>query len=176
MNIYYDAKIERNLQVFGFFKGVYEQMDALGFAEDFEDYQDKENILPREVILAYLKRLLSIGNMRMQTALLSDIFTGLPVMIAISENYAVVSKGWIIDGTFCFPIDFVHYFEHYNIGIPKEYELHILDTLGFAGMKEANLMESLEKLLMETGGLEALFTKNIKRDESLHDHPHHHDH
>lgn len=173
MNTYYDVKIKRNLQVFGFFKGVYEQMDALGYAKDFAYYQGKENILPGELVLAYLKRLLRIGNMRMQTALLRDIFTGLPVMISISENYAVVSKGWIIDGKFCFPIDFVYYYEHYNIGIPKEYELHVLDTLGFAAMEEANLRKHLAILLESPANLEALLTEKIKRDEALHDDHHH---
>ncbi len=43
-----------------------------------------------------------------------DIFTG--------ER---VTAGMYIDGAFRFPTDFLHYYEHYDIGIPYGYEEYL---------------------------------------------------
>ena len=33
--------------------------------------------------------------------------------------------GQYIDGDFRFPLDFLHYYKNYNIGIPYEYEAYL---------------------------------------------------
>jgi hypothetical protein len=48
-----------------------------------------------------------------------DIFTGERLEMA----------GLIEDGDFCFPIDFIHYYEKYDIGIPIEYEKYIISRV-----------------------------------------------
>lgn len=176
MNTYFDAKLNRTLKIFGFFKGSYPQMDALGFSEDFTCYQVGENILPKELILCYLKRLITLGNMRMETALMSNIFTGQPIMIQTLENYAVVSKGRVIDGGFCFPIDFIHYYMYYGIVVPKEYERYIMEILGLRDLETEVFTKILGDMREDYSIVENLVNNKLKRDVALHEHhDHHHD-
>lgn len=80
--------------------------------EDFETYKNIENQLNKTEILEYIK---SIPIAAIAPLSVNDIFTGEPLEQA----------GLIEDGDFTFPIDFIHYFENYNIGIPLEYEEYI---------------------------------------------------
>lgn len=100
------------MQYFGFFKGMkYGKCN-----DDFEEYKRIENHLNKSSILNHIKNLPFAGVAPMSV---EDIFTGEPLEQA----------GVIEDGDFTFPIDFLHYYENYNIGIPKEYEKHIAKTL-----------------------------------------------
>lgn len=100
------------MQYFGFFEGM-----RYGKCEErFADYENIENKLKKKEILKYLKSLPIAGVCPMSV---EDIFTG----------EALEQAGVIDDGAFRFPIDFIHYYEKYNIGIPIEYENHILNQL-----------------------------------------------
>jgi hypothetical protein len=48
-----------------------------------------------------------------------DIFTG----------EMLPQAGIIEDGEFTFPIDFIHYYEKYNIGIPRDYEKYLIGRI-----------------------------------------------
>ena len=98
---------------FGFFK----EMTNYGkCSDDFEAYKLIKNELPKDVILAYLKTLPVAAVAPMSTR---DVFTG--------EH--LEHAGLYEDGDFCFPIDFLHYYEKYDIGIPQAYEQHIKELL-----------------------------------------------
>ena len=97
---------------FGFFKGM-----NYGECEDvFEDYKKFRNQLPKETILNYLKNLPIAAIAPMSVW---DIFTGEYLELA----------GLMEDGNFIFPIDFIHYYEKYPIGIPEEYEKYIIEKM-----------------------------------------------
>lgn len=93
---------------FGFFKG----MQYGKCYEDFETYKNIKNQLNKPEVLNYIKALPIAAIAPLSV---SDIFTGEPLEQA----------GIIEDGDFTFPIDFIHYYENYNIGIPLEYEEYI---------------------------------------------------
>lgn len=92
---------------FGFFAGM--KYNGNG---DFDEYKNIKNELSKSIILAYLKELPIVAIAPMWTY---DIFTG----------ESLGTGGIIEDGDFCFPVDFIHYFERYEIGIPYEYERYI---------------------------------------------------
>ena len=95
---------------FGYFKGLpYENCD-----ESFLDYIRFSNQLPKEKILKHMETL----HPRSAPFEDKDILTGEPV-----------SAGTVIDGTFIFPMDFLHYYRNYKIGIPYEYEAYIVKVL-----------------------------------------------
>ena len=96
------------MKFFGFFKGMeYGKCD-----EDFLAYKKIENDLSRTKVLNYIKNL-PIAAVSPMTV--KDIFDG----------QRLEQAGIIEDGDFTFPIDFIHYYEKYNIGIPKDYEDYI---------------------------------------------------
>ena len=100
------------MKYFGFFKGM-----GYGKCEDdFEMYRNFKNKLKRDDILEYIKGLPIAGVALMTT---TDIFTGA----------ALEQAGIIRDGDYTFPIDFIHYYEKYDIGIPAEYEKYISDKI-----------------------------------------------
>ena len=47
----------------------------------------------------------------------------------IFSGEAIEQAGIIEDGKFVFPLDFIHYYEKYDIGIPVEYEEYIESRL-----------------------------------------------
>ena len=66
-------------------------------------------------VLAYLKKLpIAVAPMSVE-----DIFDG----------EVIEPAGIIEDGNFTFPVDFIHYYEKYNIGIPEAYEDYIKSKL-----------------------------------------------
>lgn len=96
------------MRYFGFFKGM-----KYGKCEDdFEEYKKIENHLKKDDVLQYLKSLPVAGICPMSV---EDIFDG----------EEIEQAGIIEDQGFAFPIDFIHYYEKYNIGIPIEYEKKI---------------------------------------------------
>lgn len=100
------------MKCFGFFEGMkYGKCE-----ENFETYKNLENELNKADVLKYLKELpvAAIAPVSVE-----DIFTG----------EALEQAGLIEDGNFRFPIDFIHYYEKYDIGIPLEYEKHIKSKL-----------------------------------------------
>jgi hypothetical protein len=96
------------MKLFGFFDG----MQYGKSEEDFEAYKKIKNQISKTDILLYLKSLPIAAVAPMSVY---DIFTGEPLEQA----------GLIDDGEFRFPIDFIHYYENYDIGIPLEYERYI---------------------------------------------------
>ena len=96
------------MKYFGFFKGM-----KYGKCEDeFDSYKNIKNHLKKSDVLSYIKALPIAGVAPMSV---EDIFSGEPLEQA----------GIVEDGDFTFPIDFIHYYEKYDIGIPIEYEKHI---------------------------------------------------
>ena len=91
---------------FGYFKGLpYERS-----TENFDDYRRLKNTIPKESVIKHIESL-----EEWFTSLPSkDIFTG-------EELHA----GMYIDGEFTFPLEFLHYYRKYDIGIPYEYEAYL---------------------------------------------------
>lgn len=97
---------------FGFFSGM-----RYGKCNDsFESYKNIKNKLNKSDVLEYMKQL-PIAAVALMTT--RDIFTGKPLEQA----------GIIEDGQFAFPIDFIHYYEKYDIGIPIEYEKYLANRI-----------------------------------------------
>ena len=107
--------IESNGQkLFGCFKGM--EYDANLCIEEFSDYLRFDNLLSKETILRHI-----LSQQRGYSGGKSfDIFTG--------EEIGPMSI--IVDGEFTFPADYVYYMEHYDIGIPPEYEQYLIETVG----------------------------------------------
>lgn len=100
------------MRIFGLFEGM-----KYGKCEEkFDSYKEIKNQLNKADVLAYLKALPIAGIAPMSV---EDIFTGEPLEQA----------GVIDDGEFRFPIDFIHYYEQYDIGIPKDYEEYIASRI-----------------------------------------------
>lgn len=97
---------------FGFFKG----MNYGKCNDDFDSYKNIKNKLNKSDVLSYMKRLEIACVAPMTTR---DIFTG----------ERLEQAGLYQDGQFTFPIDFVHYYEKYDIGIPIEYEKYLMNRI-----------------------------------------------
>lgn len=95
---------------FGYFKGLpYENSN-----DDFEDYRALNNSISKESVIAHIEALAP-----WRTSLpTKDIFTG-------EKLWA----GQYHDGEFIFPLDFLHYYKNYDIGIPYEYEAYLKTIL-----------------------------------------------
>lgn len=95
---------------FGFFKGLPYSMAT----ENFEDYKKFKNTIPKEKIIAHIDTL-----EEWLTSLPSyEIFTG-----------EALQAGKYMDGSFVFPLEFLHYYKTYDIGIPYEYESYLKERL-----------------------------------------------
>ena len=97
---------------FGFFRG----MTYGNRNEDFDSYKKIINKLKKSDVLAYMNKLPIAAIAPVST---KDMFTG---------EY-LEEAGLIEDGDFCFPIDFIHYYENYDIGIPVEYEEYLMNKI-----------------------------------------------
>lgn len=84
--------------------------------EDFEEYSQYRNILNKHVIAAHIRSL----PMAVSSFPVTDIFSG-----KYDGNGALYE-----DGPFRFPVQFLRYFETYDIGIPPEYEKYLIDVVG----------------------------------------------
>ena len=94
--------------LFGCFEGMCHAEEEE--KEHFEDYRKFRNKIPKKKIIAHIENLpagLTSGRSR-------DMFTG-------EELYPGIYK----DGNFIFPLEFLHYYKNYDIGIPYEYEAYL---------------------------------------------------
>lgn len=95
---------------FGFFKGLpYSECN-----EDFSEYLKFENPLPKQKIIEHIESL-PAGLTSLPDF---DIFTG-----------EKIHAGMYFDNDFIFPLDFIHYYKKYNIGIPYDYENYLQGIL-----------------------------------------------
>lgn len=99
------------MKLFGYFKGLpYGDCD-----EDFEEYRRYKNALPRNKIYEHMDSL----EKWYTSVPARDVFTG-----------TNIQAGLCIDGDFSFPLDFLHYYKNYDIGIPYDYEAYLRDVVG----------------------------------------------
>lgn len=95
---------------FGYFQGMpYEDSN-----EDFEIYRSFRNSISKSKVIEHIEKL-DKGLTSLPT---KDLFTGQPLQAGIYE-----------DGEFIFPLDFLHYYKNYDIGIPYEYEAYLKETI-----------------------------------------------
>ena len=98
------------MKSFGYFKGLpYSESN-----ECFDDYRAFRNEIPKNKILAHIE-------------CLEKWFTSLP-----SEEIFTCEQmqaGLYEDGEFVFPLEFLHYYKNYDIGIPYEYEEYLKTIL-----------------------------------------------
>ena len=80
--------------------------------DNFDDYKKTINNIPKVDVLNYIKGLPITAVVPMSV---EDIF----------DNEKIEQAGIIEDGDFTFPLDFIHYYGKYDIGIPLEYENYI---------------------------------------------------
>ena len=98
--------------LFGFLKGIVADEDII--IEPFEKYQNYHNSLQKEDILSHMESLEKCLTGGKST----DQFTG-----------EKIDHGMLYDGDFGFPLEFIHYFKNYDIGIPPEYEAYLKTIL-----------------------------------------------
>lgn len=98
------------MTLFGYFKGLpYERA-----TESFAEYKNYRNSIPKDKVIAHIESL-----EEWLTSLPSnDIFTG-----------EKLHAGQYHDGEFRFPLEFLHYYKNYDIGIPYEYEDYLKTVL-----------------------------------------------
>lgn len=98
------------MKSFGYFKWMpYEDC-----TEEFEDYKKFVNSIPKETVIKHIESL-----EEWHTSLPGrDFFTGERLHSGLYE-----------DGEFVFPLDFLHYYKNYDIGIPYEYEEYLKGIL-----------------------------------------------
>ena len=95
---------------FGYFKGMpYEDCE-----ENFDDYRKLHNSISKAKVIAHIESL-DKGLTSLPT---KDLFTGEALQAGLYE-----------DGEFVFPLDFLHYYKNYDIGIPLEYEAYLKTIL-----------------------------------------------
>lgn len=98
--------IKRN-GYFGF--GYWEGMPYSTISDKFEDFKQFKNAIPKETIIEHIKSL-------------EVAYCPMPQHYDIFTNEPIRNAGQFRDGIFRFPLDFLRYYERYDIGIPPEYE------------------------------------------------------
>ena len=101
------------MKVFGLLKG----MPHTGSNENFEDYKKFKNSISKEQVVAYLES----DRVEKCYGLMPsyDMFTGKPIECGIYE-----------DSEYMIPMEFIHYYKNYDIGIPYDYEEYLKRILG----------------------------------------------
>ncbi len=99
------------MRFFGLFKGLPYGDCCI---EDFDTYRQYRNQIPKERVIAHIKTL----DEGLACLCSYDFFTG-----------KRLHSGSFRDGEFCFPSEFLHYYENYDIGIPYEYEEYLKKIL-----------------------------------------------
>ena len=93
---------------FGYWEGM-----PYGICTDkFEDFKQFKNFIPKEKIIEHIK---SLDPALCPMPQHYDIFTG----------EVITTAGQYEDGHFLFPLDFLRYYEKYDIGIQPEYEEYL---------------------------------------------------
>ena len=98
------------MKFFGYFSWMpYEDSN-----EDFEVYKTFKNAIPKNLVVQHMESLevwaTSLPN--------KDYFTGERLQSGLCE-----------DGDFVFPLDFIHYYKNYDIGVPYEYEEYLKNIM-----------------------------------------------
>lgn len=94
--------------------GYFDFMPYEDSNEHFEDYRHLKNKIPKERVIEHIESL-----EKWHTSLPGrDPFTG-------EKLYS----GLYNDGNFVFPLDFLHYYKNYDIGIPYDYEAYLMEIL-----------------------------------------------
>lgn len=97
------------MKLFGFFKG----MPYNDCNEEFDDYRTLKNTLPKDKVYEHMVEV-DLREKWRTSLPTHDIFTG--------ER---LTAGLCIDGEYTFPLDFLHYYKNYDIGIPYDYEEYL---------------------------------------------------
>lgn len=97
--------------------GVWPGMDYNITIDTFEDFQGyfKLNKIEKAVVADHIRNL-------------DDALASGPVYDIFSGNKIANNHGMYEDGPFNFPIDFLYYYENYDIGIPQEYEDYLINV------------------------------------------------
>lgn len=96
--------------LFGYMKGMpYERA-----TESFDLYKQFHNEIPKEKVIAHIESL----EVWLTSLPSKDMFTG-----------EKLHAGQYQDGEFRFPLEFLHYYKNYDIGIPYEYESYLKTIL-----------------------------------------------
>lgn len=82
--------------------------------EEFEEYKKYHNKIEKEKVARHM-RTLRAGVTSVPSY---DVFTGEKLQAGLFE-----------DGEFIFPMEFLHYYENYDIGIPYDYEDYLVNEL-----------------------------------------------
>ena len=108
------AKGNYKMRVFGLFKGLpYGNCN-----EDITEYAEIKNEIPKEKIIKYIE---SDAVEKWYTSANSrDVFTG-----------EKLTAGKFVDGDFVFPMEFLHYYKNYDIGIPYDYEEYLKGKIDY---------------------------------------------
>ena len=97
------------MKTFGYFKGMPYSIRH----EDFDEYRKFNDALPKEKIYEHMLQVDARHQWRAAVET-HDIFTG-----------EELTSGKCVDGEFVFPLDFLHYYKNYDIGIPYDYEEYL---------------------------------------------------
>lgn len=103
----------KDVFVFGQFKGL---SISLNF-DSFDEYKKIKNKISKAKIIKHIE---SLQPLCLCPTPAFDMFT----------NERLLSPGYYKDGDFVFPIEFLHYYKKYDIGVPKEYEEYIKTVRG----------------------------------------------
>ncbi len=102
------------MKAFGRFKG----MPHEDCNENFEDYKKFKNTISKEKVIEYLE---SDKVDKWYSSMPSyDIFTGKPIECGLLE-----------DAEYIIPMEFLHYYKNYDIGIPYEYEEYLKGIIDY---------------------------------------------
>ena len=97
------------------------QKDEPEILEDIEQYRRYNNMLNKGVVVQHIESCpLALACAAEPACIRRDIFTG--------ERLA--DDGFYDDGCYRISRDFIHYYTHYDIGIPPEYERYLVEEIG----------------------------------------------
>ena len=82
--------------------------------ENFDDYKRFKNKIPKEKVVEHIESL-------------EKWYTSLPGRDPFTGER--LQSGLYNDGDFVFPLDFLHYYKNYDIGIPYDYEAYLMEIL-----------------------------------------------
>ena len=102
------------MKTFGCLKG----MPHEDCNEEFNDYKKYKNTIPKEKVIEYLE---SDNVVRCYGFMVSrDMFTGEKIECGLLE-----------DAEYIIPMEFLHYYKNYDIGIPYDYEEYLKKIIDY---------------------------------------------